>query len=249
MAYIIVAGGISVNDPGRHDAFPYNFLNPAVAKAKQLRGRGDVIVAVFTPSYEERVKSQDKEHSTVKHTTLPCSAAWWEWACNKGYIDAPRDPQHFVRVGRKHAADAGATFKELRSAADLTGVLNAASSIDAVYYFGHSNKKDMFLEYSVSVPGSGTVTWGAAQAAGVSKSKFAGGAKFVSYGCNQGDAGGLAQQLSETSRWGIRCIGSKGKTDFVPIGQGKPVPDSAGGWVAYGSGVQEPNAVDINSIV
>lgn len=253
MAYLIVVGGISVNDPEEHDRYPYNFINPAIAKAKALKkggvGGSDITVVFFAPPYEERVKKQVKEHAKVSPSHLPCSQAWSTWLCEKGFIDPPKDPSHFTNVARNSASGAGAPFAEIRSANDLTSLLNKAATIDSIYFYGHSNSKLMFLEYSVSVASSGTVTWGATEAAGVAKAKFAAGAKFVSYGCNQGDPGGLAQKLSESASWGIRCIASKGKTSFEPIGQGEAFPSSAGGWVAYTDGRLEPAAVDITTIL
>ena len=251
MSYIIIAGGVSVNDPEDHDRFPYNFINPAVAKAKALKASGasDIMIAFYSPSYEERVKRQSKEHPMVDPSYLPCSQAWWEWACTKGFISAPKDPGHFLRVANNSAAKAGATFKEIRSAADLTTVLLDAGTIDSLYYFGHSSQDNMFLEYSVSIASEGTVRWGKKEASSFHKTKFAAGAKFVSYGCNQGNPGGLVQQLSEKAMWNIRCIGSVGRTDYLPIGQQKAFPASAGGWVSYTEGKLDPGAVDIESIV
>jgi hypothetical protein len=237
MAYLIVVGGISVNDPEDHDLYPYNFLNPAVAKAKALKASvaaKDIILAFFAPPYEERVKKQRTEHKIVDPTYLPTTS--------RGQ-PKQKDPAHFANVARKSAASAGATYAELRKDADLTSLLNNKSPIKALYYFGHSDDVDMFLEYSVSIASGGTVIWGPSQARGVPKAKFAAGAKFISYGCNQGDPHGLCQQLSK--EWGIRCVGSKGKTDFEPIGQNKPFPASASGWVAYTNDVLDPNPVDI----
>jgi hypothetical protein len=107
----------------------------------------------------------------------------------------------------------------------------------------------MFLEYSVSVPGDSKVRWGKTEASSFHKSKFGPGAKFVSYGCNQGNPGGLAQQLSEKAMWSIPCIASVGKTDYQPIGQLNPFPASAGGWVSYTDGKQDAGAVDIATIL
>ncbi len=250
MSYIIVAGGISVNDPQNHDQFPYNFINPAVAKVKALKAVGvsgaDIAVALFAPSYEERVRKQRVEHKRVTPSYLPC---FWEWACKQGYEERLKNPAHFTRIAADSTSKAGAAYFELRKAADLTDLLSKLATIHAIYYFGHSSAEEMFLEYSVSIASSGTVAWGKSAAAAIDKSSFAAGAKFVSYGCYQGDTGGLAQQLSDPSLWGIRCIGSKGKTDFEPIGQLKSFPTSAGGWVSYTAGRLDPGAVDIATIV
>jgi hypothetical protein len=251
MSYIIIAGGISVNDAQDHDRYPYNFINPAVAKAKALKAAGinNVAIALFSPPYEERVSRQKIEHSTVKQTYLPCSQSLWPWGCRNGTISKPKNTRHFTDNASSSASTAGAGFFEIRSADDLTSVLGKLVTINSIYYFGHSNSLAMFLEYSVAIAGKSNVMWTKDDAKLVAQTKFAVGAKFVSYGCNQGDSGGLCEQLSDKSVWGIRCIGSQGKTDFVPIGQNKPFPTSASGWVSYTDGKQDAGAVDIATIV
>lgn len=56
-------------------------------------------------------------------------------------------------------------------------------------------------------------------------------ATFASYGCFQGEGGGLAQRLNEI--WGVVSKGAIGKTDFVTIGQGHTYPAAPGGFKSY----------------
>lgn len=246
---VVIIGGVAVNDP-THDAFPYNFMNPAMKKAKALANSGRrVTVAIYAPAYEERVRSQTKEHSTVQIGSLTCGdyAIWnpYRIACNLNLASPPKDTSHFLNVARTSATNSKASYVEIRCAEALTSLLSNTKDLAGVYYFGHSNAESMFLEYSVSIAGRGTVTWGAEQAKKVPKSNFATGAKFISYGCNQGDFNGLCRQLSSTSIWDIRCVGSRLKTDFVPIGRGDAYPSSGGGWVVWEHGVELPGTVQI----
>ncbi len=66
--HIVIVGGVSVNDPGDHDQFPYNFINPAARRAIAFKGNTHVLM--FTPPYEKRVRDQKKEHSTVKYSVV-----------------------------------------------------------------------------------------------------------------------------------------------------------------------------------
>ena len=57
------------------------------------------------------------------------------------------------------------------------------------------------------------------------------GAKISSYGCSQGDPGGLMQILNKN--WNINTKGSTGKTDYKPIGRGSTFLSSNNGYVEY----------------
>lgn len=246
MSHIFIVGGISVNDKDDHDLFPYNFINPAVRRAKQYVKDGvsasDVTIAMYTPSYETRALKQKKEHSTVQVSQLPCAS--WNFLCKKGVTAKPKNKEHFRDVARNASHAAGFTFLELRSAGDLTDLLKKTKPIASIHYFGHSNAASMFLEYSRDGRGKGTVTWGEAEAKNVPKSNFASDAIFVSYGCNQADSGGLVAQLHKL--WGVTTIGSRGKTDYGPIGQGHAVPDSNGSYVRHdGAGQKDIEAASI----
>ncbi|MBR0665990.1 hypothetical protein GXW71_16645 [Roseomonas hellenica] len=229
--HVIIVGGISVNDPGGHDRFPYNFMNPAVARARKYGS--NVLIIIFAPSYETRVEKQDKEHNSVTYTYSD-TCLWGLFSaesCPALIRSKQRNPRHFLNVLSKAAGGGKFSVQEIRDKQGLTDKLKNLASIASIDYFGHSNPEYMFLEYSVSVSGSGTVTWGDADAAAVPAGKFEAGAGFISFGCNQGDPKGLAEQLR--ARWRIRTVGSNGKTDFAPIGRGEPQPSSALGYYEY----------------
>lgn len=134
----------------------------------------------------------------------------------------------------------------ISSAAELTYHFNKSKTlgVTSVDYFGHSNADKLFLEYSSVTPEISTDYWGATDAVNVRKNIFSVETKvsiirgrrvvtttptaiFSTYGCNQGDEGGLAQQLHQI--WGIITKGSRGKTDFDPIGRLETFPSSEGG--------------------
>src|SRR5205823_1689893 len=98
---------------------------------------------------------------------------------------------------------------DIRSARELTEVLRATPRIASVHYFGHSAATQMFLKYSVSRPAEAEVVWGADEAKQVPRSQFLSDAVFASYGCSQGDPGGLADQIRKI--WKIRTFGSRGR--------------------------------------
>ena len=249
--HFVIAGGVAVNDPksnGSHDKFPYNFLNPAAKKAKSLAiGGGAVTVFVYEPAYVARALNQVDEHRTVDIGRLPCSAYEGrqdQLMCGVGVIDPPKNPQHFIQIIRDALTRVGATYVGIQSGQELADKLATAKNIEGIYYFGHSSDVQMFLEYSVTVTGSSTQTWGVPRAKRVAKDRFAKGAKLISYGCFQGEPDGLCDQLSRSSLWGIRCVGSLGKTNYGPIGLGKAYPSSNGGWVAYENGVQTQTTIE-----
>lgn len=231
---VIIIGGISVNDPGGHDRFPYNFINPAARRAKKYKAKGgDVLVIVFSPPYETRVEKQGKEHRSVTYTqvddcSLPFVSVSW---CPDFAMTTKPDPRHFINVLKKAGLKDGYKVIEMRDKDGLTSTLQGLSLIASIDYFGHSDDKYMFLEYSSIVSRVSKVYWGEAEAKAVPATKFAPGASFVSFGCNQGDPGGLAEQLRGV--WKLRTVGSNGKTDFEPIGAGLEQPTSALGYLEY----------------
>lgn len=208
--HIIIVGGVSVNNT-THDANPFNFINPGVRRAKALKT--NVAVIIYTPGYELRVAGQKAEHKAVENPK--------------------KDKQYFFKVVQKAAADNGFTALEIRSAAGLTPLLLNYTGIATIDYFGHSDSKFAFLEYSSISNGASSDYWGEVEAAAVKPSRFAAGAVFASYGCNQGDSLGLAEKFR--ALWRVRTIGSRGKTNFDVTGPfgGPTFPTSRGGYVAY----------------
>lgn len=227
---LVVAGGTSVNDPNAHDQFAWNFLNASVFRARELVKEyrnnptkypdAKVYVIMYTPSYERRARFEGKP------------------------------PDHFLKIMEAAAARDGFTLVTITSAAELTYHFNKSKTkgVTSIDYFGHSNKNNLFLEYSSVVPEYSTDMWGADQAALVRKEIFSEEtivrivrgrrvetkrptAIFSTYGCYQGEPNGLAQKLHEI--WGIITKGSIGATDFEPIGRLETYPSSAGGYVWF----------------
>lgn len=230
--HIIIVGGISVNDPGNHDLYPYNFINPAARRAKDYKN--DVVMLVYAPPYETRAMEQDKEHSTVTLTYRDsCMLGIWDAKdCPALFKTKEVNLRHFLDVAQGAGKRDGYPVIELRSAAALTAELTRLKPIASIDYFGHANDKFLFLQYSTGVaPGAAEVTWGAADAAKVPAANFEAGARFNSFGCNNGDPKGLSEQLRDL--WGIEATGSLGRTDYVTIGQGATVPSSSGGYYLY----------------
>ena len=138
----------------------------------------------------------------------------------------------------------------ISSASELTYHFNKSKTkgVTSIDYFGHSNAELMFLEYSSVTPEISTDYWGEDEARKVRKEIFSVETKtsvvrgrrvvtttptaiFSTYGCNQGDPGGLAERLHQL--WGIVTQGSRGKTDFAPIGRGETYPSTEGGYVIF----------------
>lgn len=235
--HFVIIGGVSVNDK-THDKFPFNFLNGGFRKGKSLSGEKTAVV--FAPSYELRATNQKKEHPKVKvvqnctsHsvTVIPLLYSY-EWK------SCENDKRHFLNIARKSAAANGMKYREIRKAHELTDILKGTTGIESIHFFGHSNAANLFLEYGAVVSAKSTVTWGESDAKKVPAANFKKNAVFSSYGCNQGDKGGLAEKLHGI--WGITTVGSEGKTDFSPIGQGKTHPTSAGGYYKYDGGGRTP---------
>jgi hypothetical protein len=233
--HVVIIGGISVNDPGRHDRFPYNFINPGIKRAIAYRqAKKPVSVIVVAPPYRIRVRDQRVEHKVVEMTWLDSCRVDRHVPppCPQGSkVHKIKNPDHMLNVLRASARKHRFALIEIDRRAQLTGTLNSFGKIESVDYFGHSDKTRLFLIYSTTVAGAAEETWAADEAAKVPASKFTPTATFTSFGCNQGDAGGLASKLREL--WGIRTVGSEGKTDYGPIGQGKAFPSSADGYFEY----------------
>jgi hypothetical protein len=231
-AHVLIVGGVSVNDPGGHDKYPYNFINSAARRAIAFRGNAHVLL--YAPSYTIRVRKQKSEHRSVQITLVDeCALPLRLDICPNLFVTKVKNPHHFLDVLRGSGSKNGFAVATISGADDLTAALNGFESIETVHYFGHSNKTLMFLQYSTTgqLPAVGEVIWGKDQAANVKASQFTSTATFATYGCNQGEVGGLAESLREL--WRIRTIGSQGKTDFDTIGQGMTFPKSTGGYYEY----------------
>jgi hypothetical protein len=242
--HIIIVGGVSVNDPGGHDRYPYNFINPGVMRAREyLKAEpgSKVIMFIFAPPYEKRVMYQGvdppgppkamAEHAKVTVGTITkCEPFLWVFET----CTTVKNTRHFIDIAGKSAKDAGFDMREIRTADELTDALKLLRPIKTIDYFGHSSADAMFLSYNTDQSrfSGGEVTWGMTDAAKIPSSQFASGAAFYSFGCYQGDSGGLAQQIRAV--WpGVTAHGSDGFSHFETIGQGKPFPRSDNGWYKY----------------
>jgi hypothetical protein len=226
--HVIVIGGVSVNEE-THDKYPLNFIDPALRRGASW-GK-NVHYIFFAPSYEARVQKQKKEHPLVfiRRRLMqdqcasydPRHLAHWE-----------KDPEHFLKVVRNTASSAGHEFTAIRTTSALTATLQKIGAISTLEYYGHSDHDEMYLDYGIDGSIKSLQRWGAAQAAKIPAAKFTPGAVFASYGCKQGQAGGLA--FSARNKWKIKAIGAEGKSDYVVIGDGESLfPDAPGGYYLY----------------
>lgn len=208
--HIIICGSISVND-AKHDANPFNFINPCVRRAKALKS--SVTMLFYPAGYERRVYSQKKEHDSV---------------------DNPKkDKNYFFKVMERASIDHKFSLAKIWSKDELTAKLQAMVKITTIDYFGHSNDKAMFLEYASIEAEKSRDFWQAADGVNVKPSQFEKGAVFASYGCNQGDPAGLCMALRK--QWRIDTIGSYGKTDYEITGPfgGPTYPTSMNTYVKF----------------
>jgi hypothetical protein len=233
--HFFIAGGVSVNDVHGHDRFPFNFIWPtcwrAVAYWKAGVDAKGLRVLIYAPSYEIRVRDQEKEHPLVHMTYLPdnCPPHDWKTGAYWSHVRGKhkrKNPNHFLDEAYMILKAEGLDLKPIpiRSADDLTNELNKEARIGSVQYFGHSRAGAMFLEYSVDGRGLGTVQWRGTEASHVQPAQFSPGAVFSTFGCYQGDPAGLALELRNL--WAIATTGSVTFTHYKAIGQKKPFPTS-----------------------
>jgi len=171
--YLIV-GGVSVNDPGGHDTFAFNFLNAVALRVKNLRNNGydgPINVIMYTPSYERRAIAEGK---------------------TKNY---------YLNIMKNSAKRNNFNLIAISSSDELTNYLNSQGKgqIEMLEYFGHSNSGAAFLEYS-SIPGheeESTDSWGKSDVSKLKVSLFAKNAKVNLYGCYQGLKNGLADHFNK----------------------------------------------------
>lgn len=246
--HYIIAGGTSVNEnQGHHDRYPLNFLDAAYAKAKQLKAddkSANVIVLMYTPSYEARVRDQESEHERV--TGCPKWKTWLslckplDTRASRTNVDGEPNAEYFEDVMEERAKEVGFQLVPITSRSELTSELNDTDRglITSVSYFGHSTAESFLLDYGIDGLRASADRWGFDQIKDVSAGRFAPGARFASYGCKQGDPGGLAQAVS--FGWKIETTGSQGNTDYGVIGGGATYPDSTSGYVTYTNGTLQP---------
>jgi hypothetical protein len=226
--HVIVIGGVSVNE-STHDKYPQNFIDPALRRGEAW-GK-DVHYLFFAPSYERRVRNQKSEHPLVfiRRRLMqdqcgdydPRHLTHWE-----------KDPQHFYWTVKNSAHAAGYDFTAIKNRNELTAALQNIGTISTLEYYGHSDHDELYLDYGIDGSINSYQRWGSNQAAAIPASKFAPDAVFASYGCKQGQAGGLAHRLR--NRWKIKAVGAEGRSDYAVMGDWESLfPDAPGGYYLY----------------
>ena len=206
---VIITGGTSVNDPGGHDASAVNFLNASGRAAKEAVERNKrkpeckVVMLLYSEPYRRRAIAEKK------------------------------DPEYYVNLILAHATKTGYVIREFKSAGDIPDELNKCKDISNLEFYGHANAELLFYEYSSTPetnrdPGTGeAVSNDNGGAKDFKGAPFAPGATVKLYGCCCGEPGGIAEQLGKQ---GVSASGAIGKTDYVPVGQGKTRPAAPGGY-------------------
>ena len=114
------------------------------------------------------------------------------------------------------------------SGKDVINTINRqpSRSIISFDFFGHSNKHCFLLDYSADIIGASTAWLHENDLSKIRSGAFSPNAACQSWGCHTGE--------SMSGYWkravGNTLIGAKGKTDFVPVGQGK-MPTVSGRWI------------------
>ena len=114
------------------------------------------------------------------------------------------------------------------SGGDVIQTINgqASRSIITFDFFGHSNKYCFLLDYSADIIGASTAWFHQNDIAKLRRGAFARNASCQSWGCHTGESMSVVWKR----HMGSSLIGAKGKTNYVPVGQGK-MPSVSGRWV------------------
>ncbi|WP_211441355.1 SpvB/TcaC N-terminal domain-containing protein [Collimonas humicola] len=194
--YVLVVGGTSVNDPKAHDQDPWNFLQAAGLRAKNI-------------------KTADKDAKITLIMYSPDNLSYQKRAVADG-----KSKDYFESKMSESAKKIGYQLIIIKKSDELTPLLNTAANgqVKKLEYFGHSNPHGLFLEYSSKTPSVSTDTWGESQAKNVKKEIFAASGEVNLYGCNLGQSGGLGEKIK--ALWGKKTTASDTDTSYKPIGQG-----------------------------
>lgn len=146
-----------------------------------------------------------------------------------GYENRAReDGKPLVRWIAENAAKRNVELIWVSSGSAAIRAINSrrSGSILTFDFFGHSNKHCLMLDYSSDFMGACKAWIHENDLPKIRRSVFARNAICQSWGCHTGE--------SMSGKWrnalGIKLIGARGKTDYVPIGQGK-MPTVSGSWV------------------
>lgn len=183
-----------------------------------------------------------KEGSNEKVLALMYAPAYRTRASNEGRKDeaGKPDPEFHNKLMTKAAARDGYEVKFVNSAKATTEEMTKITkeeALSSLKYFGHANSDTMLLNYGERRPATGSEDYATETirtsdiTKAIDKKNLTSNAKIESFGCNQGDRGGMMEQLRD--HYNVETIGSKGKTQYGPIGGGEKFPTSDGGYETY----------------
>ena len=146
-----------------------------------------------------------------------------------GYVTRGReDGKPYVTWIQQNATKRNCELVWVNSGPETIRAINARSrgSIATFDYYGHSNKHCFLLDYGNGIMAVSQAWLHENDLNKIRRSVFAKGALCQSYGCHTGE--------SMSGIWlstiGNTLIGARGKTDYVPVGQGHP-PAVIGKWI------------------
>lgn len=225
----MIGGVRRAPDPkGEHDLSSHHFYTAAAREAQKraeaLRKSGStdkLTVIMYEPAYEVRA-TNDKKADPATGTV---------------------DPHYHRKLMEKAASRDHYEVKFVRTKKEMLDEMAKATATNPMKnggYFGHTTKDKFLLDYGENPPPSGTTEDVAYQTISLDDLKKAGvrfqpDAHFASYGCNQGEPGGMMEQLSKDQH--IKTSGSDGKTKYQAIGQGYSIPYSVNGYSTYQNGL------------
>lgn len=227
---VYLVGGVhrTGDSKNTHDNSAHHFYTSAARVAGQradaLRKSGSpdkVSVIMYEPAYEVRAMNDGK--------TEPATGA--------------KDPRFHQKIMEDSARRHNYDLKFVRSKAEMLQKMSnatASSPMKKGGYFGHSSKDKLLIDYGQTPPPAGTSQDVACQTIDADDLKKAGvnfhpDAHFTSYGCFQGEPGGMMEQMSKNH--GITTSGSRGRSNYESVGQGYAIPRSTNEYSSFKNGL------------
>lgn len=146
-----------------------------------------------------------------------------------GYVNrATEEGKPLVKWIAENAAKRNCQLIWVSSGTAAIRALNSrpTGSVVSFDFFGHSNKHCMMLDYSSNIMGACNAWIHENDIPKIRRGIFARNAVCQSWGCHTGE--------SMSAKWrsalGVSLVGAVGKTDYVPISQGR-LPSVSGRWV------------------
>lgn len=138
------------------------------------------------------------------------------------------DGKNYISMIQEQASKRNATLVWIQSGSELIRSMNGrpAGSIETFDFFGHSNKHCFCLDYGSEIMAVSTQWLHENDIGKIRSSVFTKNAYCKSWGCHTG------QSMSHVwkSKLGIALEGTRGKTDYRALAEGK-FPVGHGGWV------------------